>query len=731
MTDRPAHISHAVPPSGGSAMLREGLLAGLLGISLTMLFFWPLWLGDGLIGGDLYTYYFPQKLLLQQALHRGELLLWNPLTGHGYPALAESQTGVLYPPNWFFYGCLELNTAYHASQLTHYVLAFVGAWALARRIGLSFGSAAIASLIFTYGWFPPRICLEWAIVTGMYLPWVLLCVVSFLDSGAWRYGITASLLLALQLFAGHFHLAFITLLLAVGYTVVWRLRGIGLPATANRRLLAIGFWLACGFGLAAAQLVPTWELKALSQRVRVGDRFDPAYGHIPPLYLSQLVAPWMWYRPGYDLDGALRDLKLLAVNAGTNKVEAHLYLGFSTFVLFVVALSQRLRRRSRSPIAAAPSKSAIATDSASRSVLACDPAPTGTLVVMSLLAISYAIGWWMPAARFLPGFSFFTGPGRYGIVVALLGGCLAGRAWESLTAGWRSPGLRFAATGTLFLVLAAEFWWVSQVVTYAWPVPPPLAQRRFSAVKPMLADHRGPVRLLAPGANACNVLEVAALPVYLGLGPDLYFREEYLPAYSAFLQGDTLSNDEVTARVTWLRAAGVTHLLTFVPLGERWPVVLRGQGIDPYLNRVYARYDAPVFLYRLDAPGRVYWDETHSADQITVLEHKPHTIRIRTNAASDGVLVLTDLMYPGWTARIDGQPTPAETAGSTDALPFRRVRVPSGEHVVTWEYAPASVRWGLCLSAAVALFLAAVAHMRFWHRTGCDRWLGQTQGAGL
>ena len=37
-----------------------------------------------------------------------------------------------------------------------------------------------------------------------------------------------------------------------------------------------------GFALAAVQLLPTWELKQLSQRAAEGSAHDPGYGHIPP-----------------------------------------------------------------------------------------------------------------------------------------------------------------------------------------------------------------------------------------------------------------------------------------------------------------------------------------------------------------------------------------------------------------------------------------------------------------
>ena len=52
---------------------------------------WELWAGRQIVGGDTLTYFFPQKAYLAHHLARGVLPLWNNLTGHGYPFVADSQ----------------------------------------------------------------------------------------------------------------------------------------------------------------------------------------------------------------------------------------------------------------------------------------------------------------------------------------------------------------------------------------------------------------------------------------------------------------------------------------------------------------------------------------------------------------------------------------------------------------------------------------------------------------
>lgn len=207
-------------PDSPRPRVPEWLLAIGIGLGLTWIFWSQLWLGGGLIGGDLYPYYFPQKTFYADQLGEGHVPLWNPLVGHGYPALAESQTGVFYPPHLLLYRMFDVNAAYNAVQLLHYVIAFVGCWMLARQQGLRMPGAALAALVYVYGWFPSRICLEWAVLTGAWLPWLIWLAERWLRSGGIGNGVALSVLLGIALLAGHFHLAFIASLLLVCYALL-------------------------------------------------------------------------------------------------------------------------------------------------------------------------------------------------------------------------------------------------------------------------------------------------------------------------------------------------------------------------------------------------------------------------------------------------------------------------------------------------------------------------------
>ncbi|MFG0333284.1 MAG: hypothetical protein ACF8TS_07990, partial [Maioricimonas sp. JB049] len=528
-------------PDSPRPRLPEWLLATGIGLGLTWVFWSQLWLGGGLIGGDLYPYYFPQKTFYADQLADGRAPLWNPLVGHGYPSLAESQTGIFYPAHLLLYGTLDVNTAYNVVQLLHYIIAFVGCWMLARQQGLRIPGAALAAVVYVYGWFPSRICLEWAVLTGAWLPWLIWLAERWLRGGGIGNGVTLSLMLGVALLAGHFHLIFIASVLLVCYVLmrsVLARSGESGSGTGWRRLVLLGAFVALGYGAGAVQLVPTWELTQDSQRAETvpSEEYDPAYGHIPPAALSQVIAPWLWYVPNLFPGYSIQQSTWMSYPAATNDVEAHLYFGLLPALVVLYGLFSPLWGGRRYPL----------------HLLGWS--------ILGLLAAIYATGWLLPIARHLPGFGFFRGPGRYGIVTTLAAGLLAG--WIVDGAWRRGVGLDWRKLGVivLFGVTIADLWLVSRLATYATIVPePPIEFRQQSDLARVLSHEPGHPRVYAPAPNLLTLTGAAATPVYLGLGPSAYFGGP-LTFSAADREAGPLAQLE---RLRWM---GVTHLLMLEPV---------------------------------------------------------------------------------------------------------------------------------------------------------------------
>lgn len=96
----------------------------------------------------------------------------------------------------------------------------------------------------------------------------------------------------------------------------------------------------------------------------------------------------------------------------------------------------------------------------------------------------------------------------------------------------------------------------------------------------------------------------------------------------------------------------------------------------------------------------------------TVLWHidRANDIELEVNCSHFALLILTDHIYPGWTATVDGQPAKIYRANIFN----RAVPVPAGKHTVTFHYAPASLQlglivWLIAMLVLLALILAARA----------------------
>jgi hypothetical protein len=85
-------------------------------------------------------------------------------------------------------------------------------------------------------------------------------------------------------------------------------------------------------------------------------------------------------------------------------------------------------------------------------------------------------------------------------------------------------------------------------------------------------------------------------------------------------------------------------------------------------------YGCPAFLSR-------------PAGVVKIESARPDSVELVTTSATNGLLVLHDLYYPGWTAYVDGNSARIMPV----ALLFRGVLVPAGSHRVTFRFEPFSL----------------------------------------
>lgn len=396
-------------------------IAAVVGLLvLILLVFWRIGpAGRVLAGGDLFTYFYPYWSEATRALRAGRLPLWNPHLFMGVPLLANSQVGTLYPLNWPLWFLLPPHRSLHWSVILHLCLAATGTYVYARtslrlgRVGAWTAGAALA----LGGYLGAQVEHVNQLQALAWFPWLL----TLYDWALARRAVCAFAGLAapvgLTLLAGHTQSAFIMLTGLAVYALVPR-RGGNSPSLKRRATVWIGA-VALGAVLAAAQLVPTFELARLSVRARGLPFNERVSFSLSPPYLARALLP------GYGDAVEPENVEYVATVGVVG-------------LLLVAVCSWSLLRRGRDD----------AEGSRDR---------VWGVFLLAALGLFLALGLYNPLylllARFVPGFAHFRAPARWLALWAFGGAALVGAGVERVAHGqarltrsaWIAGGVGLAA----------------------------------------------------------------------------------------------------------------------------------------------------------------------------------------------------------------------------------------------------------------------------------------------
>ncbi|MFM8322084.1 MAG: YfhO family protein [Chloroflexota bacterium] len=264
--------------------------------------------GRALFWGTPLLQFVPWWRTAWEMLLAGRLPLWNPLLGMGAPLLANYQSALFYPPTrlyLLFYslgGVTAMAWAQAPIVALHLAWAGLGMARLARRLELGELAQALAGLAFGLsGYLVARSNFLSINAAAAWLPWVLLCLTPR-PGGAPRRArddLGLAVCVALQLLAGHAQTTWYTLLLAGLWPAALALASRS-PGRARR--LLDGWLRLVGAGLlaaliAAAQLLPTAEYLAQSQRSSAVDFTYAMNYSFWPWHLLTLLAPGLFGSP--------------------------------------------------------------------------------------------------------------------------------------------------------------------------------------------------------------------------------------------------------------------------------------------------------------------------------------------------------------------------------------------------------------------------------------------------
>jgi hypothetical protein len=133
----------------------------------------------------------------------------------------------------------------------------------------------------------------------------------------------------------------------------------------------------------------------------------------------------------------------------------------------------------------------------------------------------------------------------------------------------------------------------------------------------------------------------------------------------------------------------------------------------------------------VEAPPQEVASITHdpagtSPGETEVLEYTPGHIKMRADATRPALLVVSESLYPGWRATLDGNPVAVLRANYLS----QGVVVPAGSHVVELNYEPGAFKYGALISAFGLVTLVGLGVWAWWRRKEAPDGMGAPGGDG-
>lgn len=402
--------------------LRHDLGAAALLLLATLGYFWRVLAGQAWKpagGGDLVSFLFPTYRYAAARLWAGDLPLWNPHLYGGAPFLADTQSGLFYPPNLllsllaptFPYEALQWMAALHvfwAGLAMYLCLRYLDPARPLRPVAALTGAVAYMfsdlfvvhvgnlNLIAVAAWLPLVVLLFWRALRGRSL----------------ALAAAAGLVLGVATLEGHLQ---ITLAIGIGLAVMAVIEllpgGTRRPGgwQATWPLLALALTAAVAVGLAALVLLPAVEYAGLSPRAGLSYREAARYSLVPAM-LGEMLVPGLFSSREPSLYWGVWD----RVAAG--------YVGVFTLLLAGLAVLLRPAR---------------AAGHGSRVRLFLVLGVVGLLLALGGQSIVH--GW---AYSLLPGFGQLRAPARFVLLLDFALAALAAIGLERLLSPLERPARR-------------------------------------------------------------------------------------------------------------------------------------------------------------------------------------------------------------------------------------------------------------------------------------------------
>ena len=653
------------------------------------------------------------RFLHRAILQWGQIPLWNPTLLSGMPFAADPLSGLWYPPFWAL-ALIPEAIVFNLILWIHLLFGGYGFFRLLRAERLGVAAALTGSLAFAG---MPKLLGHIGlghlslVAAVCWSPWILLTVawaIAGLEHDRWlRRFVVPGILLGVVFLADPRWFVPV-FLVALGYGVwQWAISPKSRRGAATRLTAAGGVVIVGAAAVAAGLALPMGEFVFHTTRVGITASPSDAYA-LPPQRLIGLIvatrgawAEWMVSMGSVTLVAA-------AAGVGGSWRRASFWLGVLLVVL-VLALGDAtpvgrfvtvipgvalIRVPARWLFFSGISLAALAAYGVDAFAQAHDPlrirraTRAAVLVggVILLTSVAFAAMGAASASAVVSGFL---------AVATLVVFFLAGRE--------RRPAWVLPLVPAL---IVAELAWID--VSLIQPRPADAAMAAGVEIAAALTDLEPGFRVFSPSysvpqeAAAGAGLELADGVHPLQLAPYV----EYMAAATGFDPGEysvTLppfpSGDPTTDWGPALDARAL-GLLAVSRVVSAFPVEAEGLELSD-------RFEG-AFVYENLAVRPRAWIESNAEDAASSwraadsIDWTPN--RVGVTVQGPGTLVLSDPMYPGWRAKVDGKEAPISL---TRGL-LRSVELPPGAHEVVFTFIPLSLYAGLGVSLLAAVFAVAL-----------------------
>jgi hypothetical protein len=627
---------------------------------------------------------------------------WNPYEATGMPLLGETQAAALFPPT--------LLTAFSNGQLYEHILfelvAGICTYRLLRRLDLARSAAIAGAIAFAlngkFAWFADA-----GVNPLPLLPMLLLGIERAFAAtrdgrrGGWRLIALAG---ALSIYAGFPEVAYVDTLMAVCW-VGWRC---GCLERRQRRPFAakVALGAAAGTLLAAPMLLAMGTyLTHAALGVHSGTQLGRA--HLRPSALPQLLMPYVygqvntnprasiWIMVGGYISALLALLAVLGLVAPGRRGLKLVLLGWTLLVFARIYGEPPVLGH---VLGVLPGMSRIQFFRYGTGTL---ELPVILLAALGLDDVARAPRYRRVLAGALALIGLVAAAALYARPVAhSLGTTFEHRAFFRISVAWGA--LSVAAAAAVALVRHARVRGVSLALLVAVETVALFAVPEFSAPRAASVD-LSPVTYLRRHVGEGRFYTLGPIAPdygsYFGLGSiavddfppkdyAVYVHKRLDPvvAFTGFrAKGRPSALQELMRHLDGYRSVGVRYVLTSAKQSLPQSQSTFRLVFSSSTTRIYQLAGAAPYF---EAPG---CQVTSSARQSALVACPRPTVLIRR-----------ETWLNGWSARVDGKPTPIHRV---DGL-FQAIAVPAGRHRITFSFTPPGMGWaGIGLLVGCALML--------------------------